>query len=156
MSRACCALILATKVLGVSALRNPLMIHKVTYVAQRLFGLKLGYRFAWLSSGPYSRSLSKELTTTIIPCQCALKDIDGIAAKVADLISCVCRNTGLSPSESLDAIAGTIMLSIDVYPAPSDVAGELRRRKPSLSRDVIDSTIKVLFPYLRSLRQRTQ
>ncbi len=156
MGRACCALILATKVLGVSALRDPLLIHKATYIAQKLFGLKLGYRFAWLSSGPYSRSLSKELTTTSLPCQCTVRSIEEVSTKVADLITRVCKSTGLPPHEALDVIAGIVMLSIDVYPVPSDVIGELRRRKPSLRREAIDSAVKVLFPYLRALKQRTQ
>lgn len=156
MGRACCALILATKVLGMSALRDPLLIHKATYIAQKLFGLKLGYRFAWLSSGPYSRSLSKELMTTSLPCQCTVKNIEEISTKVANLITYVCKSTGLSPHEALDIVAGIVMLSTDVYPVPSDVIGELRRRKPSLRREAIDSAVKVLFPYLRPLKQRTQ
>ncbi len=153
MGRACCALILATKVLGMSALRDPLLIHKATYIAQKLFGLRLGYRFAWLSSGPYSRSLSKELTTTNLPCQCTVKNIEEVSTKVANLMTRVCRSAGLSPHEALDIIAGIVMLSTDVYPVPSDVAGEVRRRRPSLRREAIDSAVKVLLPYLRALKQ---
>lgn len=156
MSRACCALILATKVFGMSALRDPLLIHKATYIAQKLFGLRLGYRFAWLSSGPYSRSLSKELTTTGIPCQCNIKNIEEVSAKITNLLARVCKCTDLPPDEALDVIAGIVMLSTDVYPVPSDVVGELKRRKPSLRREVIDSVVKILLPYLRVSKQITQ
>ncbi len=150
-------MILATKVFGMPALRDPLLIHKATYIAQKLFGLRLGYRFAWLSSGPYSRSLSKELTTTGIPCQCNIKNnIEEISAKITNLLARVCKCTDLSPDEALDVIAGIVMLSTDVYPVPSDVVGELKRRKPSLRREVIDYVVKTLLPHLRVSKQITR
>jgi len=148
-------LILATKVLGMVTLKDPLLIHKVTYVAQKLFGLRLGYRFAWLSSGPYSRSLSKELTTTSLSCRCNVRNIEEVSVKVASILTRVCKSTNLPPSEALDVIAGIVMLSTDVYPVPSDVVGELKRRKPSLRREVIDSVVKILLPYLRVSKQIT-
>ncbi len=126
--RICCVLRLASITGLINAPTQ--LIHGLVYLAQKLYGLRLRYRFAWLASGPYSRELAAELRRGCIEGTCGIGEVDDVGLKLKELINRVSRATGLGYARVIDLLSSYVMLLTDVYPKPSSVAAELTRRKP--------------------------
>lgn len=119
-----------------------LVVQKVAYILQEVFGVDLGVKFVWHSYGPYSYEIARDykilhnLYSTRSDNKSAVLDVEGLV-KFKKFLSKVKEKLVDNDNELgywLEIIASLYMLSKKIYPPPEDLIDELLERKPYVSR----------------------
>ncbi|MEM0027237.1 MAG: hypothetical protein QXT53_03890 [Ignisphaera sp.] len=139
------------KNLSVDSMEFKIIVQKLGYLLQRIGGIDYGFKFGWLSRGPYSRGLqnyyhyvAQYLNAT---CTNSLNEVEAVAVqRVENLLTDVKNALGSIDHYALELIASLVMLCSDVYPAPDDVVEELARRK-NVSSDIAKQLFSIVKKY---------
>jgi uncharacterized protein YwgA len=142
MSRECCAAFIVKKLLGdvLGEFKGRLAAQKLIYLAEKLFGIDLGYNFKWYSRGPYSRSLAKDLRTCSNTESCVNEEELEEMRKLLEKI----ERSGLPIFKGLEIAASYLMLRNEVFPKPQDPVEELIKRKPFIKREEVSNVVSII------------
>ena len=128
-------------------------IQKVGYLLQKVGGLNFGFKFEWLSRGPYSRGLQNYYQSVFQYVNQLNKENitlhpDEVSAiqKVESLILEVKNTIGSLNSRVLENVTSLIMLCSDVYPTPDNPVDELVKRK-NISPDDASKIVAIVKKY---------
>ncbi|MEL9940291.1 MAG: hypothetical protein QW632_02565 [Ignisphaera sp.] len=139
------------KNLSPDSMEFKIVVQKLGYLIQRIGGIDYGFKFGWLSRGPYSRGLqnyyhyvAQYLNTAYIN---SLSEVEAAAVqRVENLLIDVKNVLGSMNYYVLELVASLVMLCSDVYPTPDDVVEELTRRK-NVSSDMAKQILSVVKQY---------
>ncbi|MEM4465174.1 MAG: hypothetical protein QXJ56_04580 [Ignisphaera sp.] len=120
-------------------------VQKFVYLLQVVGGLDLGFKFEWLSMGPYSkglqiyyqrvaRSLAGDPNTLLV--ELSTFERNALEA-VKRLLFSVREQVAKLDIKVLEIVASLIMLCRDVYPKPLNPVDELVLRKKLSREDVL-------------------
>lgn len=113
--------------LNLNRFKDKLLLQKLVYIAQKIFSIKLDYKFSWYHYGPYSRGLAIDAGRYGLEYQ-GKCDIDMVKlTKFVKFINEVNNFGDLNYWAEL--IASYVMLNNDVYPKPKDPVKELVTKK---------------------------
>jgi uncharacterized protein YwgA len=147
MSRECCAAFIVRKILGdvLGEFNGRLAAQKLIYLAEKLFGIDLGYNFMWYSRGPYSRALAKDLRICSQTEPCIDKERLEMMRKMLKKI----EESGLSLFKGLEIAASYLMLRNEVFPRPKDPVEELIKRKPFIKREEVSLVVSIIDDFIK-------
>lgn len=119
-----------------------LVVQKVAYMLQEVFGVDLGVKFVWHSYGPYSYEIARDykvlynLYSTRSDSKPAVLDVEGLVEfkKFLNKVKEKLVDNDNELGYWLEIIASLYMLSKKIYPPPEDLIDELLERKPYVSR----------------------
>lgn len=132
------------KEVSMDSIEFRIAVQKFVYLLQVVGGLDLGFKFEWLSMGPYSkglqiyyqrvaRSLASESNTLV-----ELSTFERNALEVVKrLLFSVREQVAKLDIKVLEIVASLIMLCRDVYPKPLNPVEELILRKKLSREDVL-------------------
>lgn len=119
-------------------------VQKLAYLIQVVGGLDLGFKFEWLSMGPYSRGLQNHyqrisrILANGVDSMIELSDLEQSALdNVKKLLSNLEKHMLGLNVKILEVAASLIMLCRDVYPKPLDPVEELVLRKKLVRESVV-------------------
>ncbi len=146
MSRECCAAFIVKEVLGdvLGEFKGRLAAQKLIYLAEKLFGIDLGYNFMWYSRGPYSRALAKDLRT----CSYTEPCIDEVGLKRMKSLLKRMEESGLPLFKGLEIAASYLMLRNEVFPKPEDPVEELVKRKPFIKKEEVFNIVSIINDFI--------
>ncbi len=131
--------------ISIGTMEFRMAVQKFVYLLQVVGGLDLGFKFEWLSMGPYSKGLqnyyqriSKALASNLENNVVEFSVLEWVALEaVKKLLFNVKEQMGRLDVKVLEIVASLIMLCRDVYPKPQDPVEELVLRKKLLREDVL-------------------
>ncbi|MCS7111248.1 MAG: hypothetical protein N3D82_03135 [Ignisphaera sp.] len=119
-------------------------VQKFVYLLQVVGGLDLGFKFEWLSMGPYSRGLQnhyQRISRTLVSNADSVAEFNDVEQSALDavkrLLSSLEKSVARLDVKVLEIAASLIMLCRDVYPKPLDPVEELMMRKNLPREDVV-------------------
>uniref|UniRef100_A0A7C5TIX6 Uncharacterized protein n=1 Tax=Ignisphaera aggregans TaxID=334771 RepID=A0A7C5TIX6_9CREN len=129
--------------ISIGSIEFKIAVQKFVYLLQVVGGLDLGFKFEWLSMGPYSKGLqnyyqkiSRVLTNNLNRVELNAFEQNALEA-VKRLLFGVKDQIAKLDVKTLEIVASLVMLCRDVYPKPLDPVEELIKRKKLFKEDVL-------------------
>ncbi|MDK6027793.1 hypothetical protein QPL79_00190 [Ignisphaera sp. 4213-co] len=128
-----------------------IVVQKLGYLIQKVGGLDYGFKFEWLSRGPYSKGLQNYYHHVFQHLgdvqDIELDESEDIAIrKVENMLLDAKHEIGQLDHRVLELVASLIMLCTDVYPAPDNVVDEFSRKK-NVSMDIVERLLNIVKRY---------